>query len=140
MPDIPTEALEAGPIGVSAVVRLKRAWQDYPAGTYALVTGQAANGRDRYQVMIPGDPFPFTPHVSDLEVVQGVEGWWRRSKSPAFDAGVAAGLRRGAAHIYPTGAPTGRSRASALYFEASRENARALRMLADRVKKEADRA
>lgn len=77
------------PIGVSVVVRLKAAHHDYPAGTYALVIDQAPNGRDRYRVMIPGDPLTFTPHVSDLDVVQGVDpqSWWRSSKVDRFAAG-----------------------------------------------------
>lgn len=76
------------PIGVSAVVRLKRQVLTHPAGTIALVIGQAPEGRNRYEVMVPGDPYSFYPRAEHMEVVQGIdrEGWWRRLRKVVSDA------------------------------------------------------
>ncbi len=67
-------------IGVSTIVRLRRPHLDHPAGTVAMVIAQAPNGRNRYMVMVPGDPLSFCPLVADLEVVRGVDpqSWWRK--------------------------------------------------------------
>lgn len=89
------------PIGVSAIVRLKTGFHVHLAGTLAIVVDQAPNGRDRYKVMVPGDPVSFAPHVSDLEVVQGVDpdGWWKRPRKDRYSEGVAAGRAQAAADI-----------------------------------------
>lgn len=71
----------SGPIGVSAVVRLRTPVRSHPAGTHALSIGQAPNSRHRYQAMAPGEPLPVSPLAIELEVAPGVTTaeWWRQS-------------------------------------------------------------
>lgn len=68
-------------IGVSAIVKLLRSpfGEGVVAGRVGMVVGQAPGGRERYQVMVPGDPFTYSFPAVDLEVLQGVEleTWWR---------------------------------------------------------------
>jgi len=68
-------------IGVSAIVRMRSSsgnlWKE---GDIGMVIGQAASGRLRYQVMFPGTPYPLSPLIAEMELVQGVdlESWWQR--------------------------------------------------------------
>lgn len=66
------ETADTGTLGVSATVRLRREVSHHPVGTVAMIIGQAPNGRHRYSVMVPGDPFAYSVAASDLELVRGV--------------------------------------------------------------------
>lgn len=73
-------------LGVSAIVRLRRRVADHPEGETGMITRQSRAGRDRYEVMLPGDPMPLHLRPSDLELVQGIEraetGWWWKRGGP----------------------------------------------------------
>ena len=75
-------------LGVSAVVRFKREIFQHPIGTVALVIRQASNGSNRYSVMVPGDPLPYSAAYKDLELVQGIDRqcWWKQSATTSPDS------------------------------------------------------
>lgn len=75
------ERTPSPPLGVSCIVRISDDMSSPDlAGRLGMVIGQAANGPNRYSVMVPGDPFTYSLSASSLDVVQGVDldGWWRR--------------------------------------------------------------